>query len=292
MKWLITGGSGQLGNALSNVLATNSIDFISLTKEKLDISEISSISTIKEISPGVIVNCAAWTNVDGAESNQSAAFAVNEAGARNVAIAASELKIPLMHISTDYVFSGESKKPWSVNSLREPLSIYGCSKLAGEIAVQEVHQEASYILRTGWLFSRWGRNFVKTILRAALLNEKVNVVSDQFGQPTSALDLAKQITLLMEHELPFGFYHGTNSGEASWFDFACTIFKFAGMDENNVSAVKTFDYPTKAKRPSFSVLDLSKWYETLVPPMRSWKDALKDEFPYILNEIEKRGLNG
>ena len=234
MKWLITGGTGQLGTALRKEFETQSINFISLSKSQLEISQDHSISAITSYSPDVIINCAAWTNVDGAEKDKHGAFLVNAVGARNVAIAAKELHAKLIHISTDYVFSGCSSAPWRTEDLREPKSIYGESKLAGENAILEIYPEKSYVLRTAWLYSPWRRNFAKTMLKLALSNKEVEVVSDQVGQPTSALDLSKQIVSISKANLPPGVYHGTNSGEASWFEFACEIFKLAEIGRAHV----------------------------------------------------------
>jgi dTDP-4-dehydrorhamnose reductase len=287
MKWLITGGTGQLAIALSRLLNEKSINLTLLSRDQLDISVSDSIYKIITYSPEVIVNCAAWTNVDGAEDDKESAFKVNELGIRNVATAAKELGARLVHISTDYVFSGDSNVPWRTDSPRKPRTAYGKSKLAGELAVMHTYPDSSYIIRTAWLYSPWRKNFAKTMLKLALSKKKVRVVSDQIGQPTSAIDLAKQIILLIKEELPYGFYHGTNSGETSWFDFAREIYTLANMSDAQVLPISTLDYSTQAQRPMYSVLDQSEWLKTTVLPMRHWHEALVDTFPLIRSEVER-----
>ena len=292
MKWLITGGTGQLAIALSRLLTENSVDFSLLSKDQLDISKKDSISIITRHAPEVIVNCAAWTNVDGAEGNQEGAFQANEQGVRNVATAAKELGARLVHVSTDYVFSGDSNSPWRTDSPREPSTTYGKSKLAGELAVTQICPDQSYIIRTAWLYSPWRKNFAKTMLKMALNDKDVRVVSDQVGQPTSAIDLAQQILLLIKEEAPYGCYHGTNSGEASWFEFAREIYTLANVSEAHVFPISTADYPTPAQRPMYSVLDQSDWRRTTVSPMRHWREALLDTFPLMRKEVERELSHG
>ena len=292
MKWLITGGTGQLAIALSRLLTENSIDFSLLSKDQLDISKKDSISIITRHAPEVIVNCAAWTNVDGAEGNQEGAFQANEQGVRNVATAAKELGARLVHVSTDYVFSGDSNSPWRTDSLCEPRTTYGKSKLAGELAVTQIYPDQSYIIRTAWLYSPWRKNFAKAMLKMALNEKDVRVVSDQVGQPTSAIDLAQQILLLIKEEAPYGCFHGTNSGEASWFEFAREIYALANVSEAHVLPISTADYPTPAQRPMYSVLDHSDWRRTTVSPMRHWREALLDTFPLMRKEVERELSHG
>jgi dTDP-4-dehydrorhamnose reductase len=292
MKWLITGGTGQLAIALSRILNENEINFSLLSKDQLDISRNESIPMIIKHAPDVIVNCAAWTKVDSAESDAEGAFQANEQGARNIAIAARELSARLVHVSTDYVFSGDSNTPWRTDSPCEPRTRYGESKLAGELAVKQIYPGQNYIIRTAWLYSPWGKNFAKTMLKLALNEKDVRVVSDQVGQPTSALDLARQILLLIKEELPYGCYHGTNSGEATWFDFAKEIFALANVSEARVLPISTLDYPTQAERPKYSVLDLSEWLKTTISPMQDWREALIDTFPLIRGEVEREISRG
>ena len=194
MKWGITGASGQLAKSLADLLNLREVSFVAWDKSILDITEKSSISVIAEALPDVLINCAAWTNVDGAEGDLEAAVKVNRDGARNVAIAAKELNIPLVHISTDYVFSGNSERPWKTEDETHPISNYGLSKLLSEKSIEETWPEKSIILRTAWLYGPYGRNFAKTIIRKAIATKnEIRVVSDQKGQPTSTSDLALQI---------------------------------------------------------------------------------------------------
>jgi dTDP-4-dehydrorhamnose reductase len=290
--WVLTGSTGQLGSALKAALTRLSIDFIGLSHKEFDICDSDSRNVLIQLKPSAIINCAAWTDVEGAETNETLAFKVNEMGARNMAKVAQELNIPLIHISTDYVFSGLSETPWLVNSPREPLSIYGSSKLAGEIAVQEVHPYGSYILRTSWLYSRWGKNFAKTILKSATKNREVTVVDDQSGQPTAAADLASRIIELLTSKIKPGTYHGTNSGETTWYGFAQEIYRLSGKDVNLVRPIKSAAFASSVKRPSYSVLDHSNWQTSGLQAMRPWKDALRDDLPYILNEIERESARG
>jgi dTDP-4-dehydrorhamnose reductase len=290
--WILTGSSGQLGSALKAALTHLSIDFIGLSRIELDVCDSDSTDVLIELKPSAIINCAAWTDVEGAETNGTLAFKVNEMGARNMAEVAQQLNIPLVHISTDYVFSGLSETPWQVNSSREPLSIYGASKLAGEIAVQEVHPYGSYILRTSWLYSRWGKNFAKTMLRSAIRNREINVVDDQTGTPTSATDLASRIIELLTYNVVPGTYHCTNSGVTTWFGFAQEIYRLSGKEADLVRPIKSAAFASSVKRPTYSVLDHSNWQTSGLQAMRHWRDALREDLPYILNEIERETARG
>jgi dTDP-4-dehydrorhamnose reductase len=291
MTWLITGGSGQLGIAVSQELVERGINFNSFNSSQLDISKSATVNgAIQKLSPKVIVNCAAWTDVDGAESQESRAATVNSLGAENLALAAKSCGAKLVHISTDYVFSGQSNSPWTVDSVKAPDTAYGRTKAEGENRILEAYSNNSYIVRTAWLYSPWGKNFAKTMINLALKNSsQIEVVNDQVGQPTSSVDLAKQIVKLVESEAPFGIYHGTNSGSASWFDFAQSLFEMSGADVDRVVPVNSGKFPRPAKRPSYSVLDHQEWNGTSITEMRNWKDALVESFPKILEAVIKEG---
>jgi dTDP-4-dehydrorhamnose reductase len=226
MSWLITGGSGQLGIAVSQELDKHGIAFDSWSSKDLDITQSSMVSgSIEKLLPTVIVNCAAWTDVDGAESHEIDASRVNSDGTENLALAAKLSNSRLIHISTDYVFSGENQSPWQIEDEINPQSAYGRTKALGENRVGSIHPENSFIVRTAWLYSPFGKNFAKTMTKLALNGEgQVRVVNDQVGQPTSAMDLAKQLVQLGLSTTPAGIYHGTNSGQATWFEFAQEIF--------------------------------------------------------------------
>jgi dTDP-4-dehydrorhamnose reductase len=291
MTWLITGGSGQLGIAISQELGERGITFLAWGSKDLDITKGPTVrDTVSQLSPKVIVNCAAWTDVDGAESNEPQASRVNGDGAENLALAAKNCGAKLIHVSTDYVFSGERKTPWNVDDRIDPQSAYGRTKADGENRALGAHPENSSIVRTAWLYSPWGKNFAKTMTRLALNSEdQVRVVNDQMGQPTSAIDLAKQLIDLSLSSSPAGIYHGTNSGQATWFEFAQEIFKLAGADVGRVTPVSSSEYPRPAKRPSYSVLSHDAWANTSVKPLRDWRIALADAMPTIISVVKAEG---
>jgi dTDP-4-dehydrorhamnose reductase len=291
MTWLITGGSGQLGFAVSQELGARGILFTAWGSEDLDITQGTTVrDLVSPLSPVVIVNCAAWTDVDGAESNEPQASRVNADGAENIALAAKQNGAKLIHVSTDYVFSGEVKSPWKVDDSLNPQTAYGRTKTEGEIRVLGAYPENSSIVRTAWLYSPWGENFAKTMTWLALNGEsEVRVVNDQMGQPTSALDLAKQLVELGLSSSPPGIYHGTNSGEATWFEFAQDIFRLAGANTNRVIPVSSSEYPRAAKRPSYSVLSHGAWTNTSLKPMRDWRIALEEAMPAIIFAVKAEG---
>jgi dTDP-4-dehydrorhamnose reductase len=288
MSWLITGGLGQLGVAVSKELRGRGIVFDSCSSKDLDITQSSTVSTIiAKLSPLVIVNCAAWTDVDGAESHEIEAHRINSEGVKNLASAAKLCHSKLIHISTDYVFSGESQKPWQVADDINAQTAYGRTKAEGERQVQAIYPENSFIVRTAWLYSPWGKNFAKAITKLAIMSEgEVRVVNDQVGQPTSAIDLAKQLVDLGVSTSPTGIYHGTNSGQASWFEFAHEIFTLTRADTGRLTPVSSSEYPRPAKRPSYSVLSHDSWVKSSVKPMRDWRLALAAAMPKIISEVK------
>jgi dTDP-4-dehydrorhamnose reductase len=287
MSWLITGGSGQLGITISQKLSERGILYHALGSKDLDITKSASVSyLVSRLSPNVIVNCAAWTDVDGAETNELQASKVNGDGVENLAIAAKDCRAKLIHISTDYVFSGESNSPWQVNDTPNPQTAYGRTKAEGESRIMTAYLENSLIVRTAWLYSPWGKNFAKTMTELALRGDgEVRVVNDQMGQPTSATDLAKKLIELGLSDLPTGIYHGTNSGEATWFDFAREVFKLVGADVNRVVPISSSQHPRPAKRPSYSVLSHDEWVKIAIKPMRDWKIALEEAMPAIIKAV-------
>jgi dTDP-4-dehydrorhamnose reductase len=291
MSWLITGSSGQLGTALTQELSSRGLPFMATVSRDLDITQNPLVQEfVGQLAPNVIINCAAWTDVDGAESNEELAARVNSDGAENLAIAAKNCGAKLIHVSTDYVFSGNTHEPWLEDSLKNPQSSYGRTKADGEDRVLRAYPENSMIIRTAWLYSPWGKNFAKTMTRLALDGKsEVRVVNDQNGQPTSATDLAKQIISLALSQTTSGIFHGTNSGDATWFDFAQEIFKLVNKDLNRVVPVSSEEYPQKAKRPSFSVLSHDAWKKTTVEPMRDWRHALEDAMPEIISAVKTIG---
>ena len=296
MTWLVVGGDGQLGKALSVVLGERGIDFRAWGSEDLDIrSAAKCAGSIGALKPSVIINAAAWTDVDGAESDPDGAYLVNATGALNSAVAAKAVGAVFVHVSTDYVFSGVSDRPWREDDLRAPVSVYGATKAAGEVAVLSEFAERSYIFRTAWLYSQWGKNFVKTMTRLALSGDgEVRVVDDQVGQPTSAIDLAEQIVSSIEAQLHFGIYHATNSGQASWFEFAQEIFRLCGASVDRVVRTDSSSFIRPAKRPAYSVLGHDAWGAIgatggSAEAMRDWKIALREAMPAIISAVKAEG---
>ena len=289
MVWLITGASGQLGLAMSEKLESRSIPFIAVNSEEMDITQEPFVDDfLHKHLPSVVVNCAAWTDVDGAEENEDKVFEVNSLGPKYLASSSKKIGARLVQVSTDYVFSGESISPIQENAETNPVSVYGRSKRDGERHVQEIYPEGTYIVRTAWLYSPNGKNFAKTMTNLALANEaEVSVVSDQFGQPTSAGDLAEQIIELVSNESKFGIYHGTNSGETSWFHFAQEIFRLLGKDLTRVKSVDSVEFNRAAKRPKFSVLGHEGWATVGISEMSTWQQALEHEIPKILASVER-----
>lgn len=291
MTWLITGGSGQLGIALTEELDSRGLVFTAFGSKDLDITQGSIVrDLVSQVSPTVIINCAAWTDVDAAETNEALASRVNCDGAENIALAAKGCGSKLIHVSTDYVFSGESETPWQVADEIDPQSAYGRTKADGEGRVLGTYSENSSIVRTAWLYSPWSKNFAKTMTRLALNgDDEVRVVNDQMGQPTSATDLAKQLVELSLSSAPAGIYHGTNSCQATWFEFAQEIFKLSGADVNRVIPVSSSEYLRPAKRPSYSVLSHDSWAKTAIKPMRDWRIALTEAMPAIISVVNAQG---
>jgi len=291
MSWLVVGANGQLGRALSMVLSERGIGFSALDSKQLNITSSDDVSrVVTELKPRVIVNAAAWTDVDGAESNSERAHAVNAEGPLYLASAAKAVGAVFAHVSTDYVFSGVSDRPWREDDLRAPVSVYGTTKAAGEVALLSEYSEGAYIFRTAWLYSEWGKNFAKTMVRLALNGDgEVKVVDDQVGQPTSAIDLANQIVDSAIGKLPFGIYHATNSGQGSWFDFAQEIFTLCGdgVSVDRVVRTDSSAYVRPAKRPAYSVLGHDAWKNVgesgvALPEMRDWRLALHEVMPAII----------
>jgi dTDP-4-dehydrorhamnose reductase len=260
MKALITGSRGQLAQALVAHVPAG-IRVIELARADLDITDLAATrARIEELEPDLIINAAAYTNVDAAESDAATAHAVNAQGAGNLAQAAASSGARLLHISTDYVFPGNSCVPYAPDNPAGPLGEYGKSKLSGELAVRTLLPERSVILRTAWVYSERGRNFLQTMLRLMREKQQVRVVADQFGTPTSARSIAAVLWIMAARPHLSGTYHWTDAGTATWYDFAVAIAEEAanlGMlpAEVEVQAITTQDYPTPARRPRFSVLD-------------------------------------
>jgi dTDP-4-dehydrorhamnose reductase len=289
MKCLITGASGQLGRCLQKTLGTRGIDFVALSHIDLDITNMALLKEcLNSIKPDVVINAAAYTNVEQAEIDSAAAYEINQSGASNLAIASKLVGAKLVHFSTDYVFAGNGNSPWQANDLTEPLSIYGQSKLAGEVDILREYPEKSLIIRTAWLYSPYRKNFYKTMLTKALnSNESVRVVNDQQGQPTSASDLADLTVNAVTENVASGVFHGTNAGSCSWFEFAQYIFEIAGADPARVIPVLSTEFATKVQRPKYSVLDNQKWSEFGIVPPGPWKDSVHKALPDMMLSLAR-----
>ena len=285
VTWLLLGADGQLGRSLQDVLTAAEISFIAAGRSDVNITNITSIETaVKRIAPTVLVNMAAWTDVDGAESHPDEALLVNAAGAENVARVAAKYGIPLVHVSTDYVFDGTKTTPYKTDDAVNPLSVYGTTKLQGEQLVQAAHPDGSWIVRTAWLYSQYGKNFARTIARKALAGENLSVVNDSFGQPTSALAVARQIVALVSTNPPAGIFHATNAGSATWYEFADAIVGPI-TNQTTVTPVSSTAFPTVAVRPKYSVLDHTRWSVCGIADMPHWRDSLKEIHSAVVDSV-------
>ncbi|MCK9203465.1 MAG: dTDP-4-dehydrorhamnose reductase [Bacteroidales bacterium] len=279
MKILVTGSNGQLGNELS-VLAPGypGFEFIFTDIAELDITDENAIDAfVCREMPEVIINCAAYTAVDKAEQDEKNAFLINARAPGNLARVSQKHNIFLIHISTDYVFGGTGHSPYSEDDPKEPVSVYGKSKYAGEKEVQTFLKKA-IIIRTSWLYSEFGNNFVKTIMKHGRDRSLLNVVFDQIGSPTYAHDLAKAIlNILGRKDLAekTGIYHYANEGIASWYDFAKAIIEFAGIP-CKINPIETREYPLPADRPFYSVLNKAKFKITFDQGIPYWRDSLNE----------------
>lgn len=275
---LVVGGEGQLGKSLSTTAKAMSYSSMSLNRKELDVTKkISVDQVIKSLKPNLVVNCAAWTNVDEAEKYPEQATEINAYGALNLAQACKSVEARFFQISTDYVFSGNKQIPWDENDAKSPASSYGVSKSLGEDLVLESYPENSFIIRTAWLYGLDGSNFLTKILQKIEAQEKdIRIVDDQFGQPTLVSDLATRILQMSNITLNSKIYHATNTGKASWFDFASRILLLKNQPTEYISAIKTKDFNSIAKRPIFSVLGQSAWTDSDLLPMRDWEEALTE----------------
>lgn len=276
---MITGASGQLGRALYQLLAdrkeyqvyrTDALEGLDADIEVLDITQEEAVNRyIDRVSPDIIINCAALTAVDLCETEQDKAYRINALGPKHLAAAAKRSGAKLVHISTDYVFDGRADKPYTEDSSTNPISVYGKTKQAGDEFVRE-YCSRYFILRTAWVYGE-GKNFVKTMLRLAENNNKIKVVDDQFGTPTSAMELARAIMFLMETD-SYGTYHATCEGSTNWYEFAVTIFKEAGKPVE-VEPISSTEYKAAAARPMYSILDNKALRERHGYYMKDWKEA-------------------
>lgn len=280
MKVLVTGVKGQLGYDVMNELAGRKIEAVGVDIEEMDITDGQSVSGVmKEAQPDAVIHCAAYTAVDAAEDNQELCMKVNGEGTQNIANVCKELNVPMVYISTDYVFDGQGERPWEPEDEQCPLNVYGQSKYEGELAVQNT-LDKYFIVRIAWVFGVNGRNFIKAILNRAKEQDFVTVVNDQFGSPTYTYDLAR---LLVDMVLTdkYGIYHATNEGICSWYEFACEIFRQAGV-QAEVKPVDSSAYPARAKRPSNSRMSKDKLESSGFKRLPAWQDALGRYLDVIL----------
>lgn len=272
MKILITGAYGMLGSDLRETLKDHEL-LITASKD-LDITDENKVMNyILEKSPEIVINAAAYTAVDNCETDYENAYSVNAIGPKNLAKACNKINIPLIHISTDYVFDGNKRTPLTEEDNLGPKTVYGKTKLEGEKLVQE-NAKKYFILRTAWLYGIHGKNFVQTMLNLSKKNSELKVVNDQIGSPTYSKDLAIAISELLNSD-KYGIYHVTNKGEISWYDFSKKIFELSNI-KVNVKPVSTEEFPRPAPRPHYSVLSNQKWVKAGFTPMRNYDEALKD----------------
>jgi dTDP-4-dehydrorhamnose reductase len=245
------------------------------TRADLDLTDTDAVARAVA-GHDVVVNAAAWTDVDGAESDEAGATAVNGAGVLALAQACQATGARLLHVSTDYVFNGHGTEPYPEDAPTDPVNAYGRSKLAGERAVLELLPRSGYVVRTAWLYGAHGPNFVSTMLRLERERDTLDVVDDQLGQPTWSRDLAERLVALGESDAPAGVYHGTNSGATTWFGLARAVFALVGADPDRVHPTTSDRFPRPAVRPAYSVLGHGGWARAGLPPMRDWDAALAD----------------
>lgn len=283
MKVFVTGVKGQLGYDVVNELEKRGHTAIGVDIEDLDITDAAAVDKmITEAAPEAVIHCAAWTAVDAAEDNEEKCRQVNVNGTENIAKVCKKLNCKMMYISTDYIFDGKGTRPWEPDDpVTTPLNVYGQTKYEGELAVRN-NVEKFFIVRIAWVFGK-GKNFIKTILNLGKTHDHLTVVNDRYGTPTYTFDLARLLVDMIETD-KYGNYHATNEGGyITWYDFACEIFRQAGMDVD-VEPVSSAQYAAKAKRPENSRMNKQKLVDNGFEPLPDWKDALRRYLGIIKNE--------
>jgi len=281
-RWLVVGCDGMLGQDLVAALGESpgAHEVTAVDRDVLDI--VDPDACLGDVAGhDIVVNVAAWTAVDEAETHEAQAFSVNAIGAANLARACAASGARMVQVSTDYIFSGDATSPYAEDAPPAPRSAYGRTKGAGEWAVRAHLPSASWVVRTAWLYGAHGPNFVKTMARLASERDTVSVVDDQRGQPTWTVDLADAIVRLVTSEAPFGSYHGTSSGETTWFGFAQAIFGELGLDPARVRPTTTDAFPRPAPRPAYSVLGHDAWQRAGLDPLPAWQESLKRALPLV-----------
>jgi len=273
MKVLVTGAKGQLGTDLMNELKKQGLEGLGVDVEEMDITDAAVCEqVISAAGADAVIHLAAYTAVDAAEDNVELCRRINGEGTRNVALACKHAGVPMMYISTDYVFDGQGNRPWEPDDQRDPLNVYGQTKYEGELAVEEL-VEHYFIVRIAWVFGVAGNNFIKTMLRLGKERGAVSVVDDQIGSPTYTYDLARLLVDMIQTDR-YGRYHATNEGLCSWYEFAKEIFRQAGMTEVTVTPVSSEAYPARATRPKNSRMNRQKLVDQGFEPLPAWQDAL------------------
>jgi dTDP-4-dehydrorhamnose reductase len=281
-RWLVTGAGGMLGRDLLAALDRAGVPDAAVTapaRAALDITDPAAVTAVVEAATGpgdVVVNCAAWTAVDDAETHEAEAFAANAIGPQLLARACALTGARLVQLSTDYVFDGTATSPYLLDAPAAPRSAYGRTKVAGEWAVRAELPHGHWILRTAWLYGEHGASFVRTMARLESERDVVEVVDDQHGQPTWSRDLAERIVALVAADAPAGTYHACASGRTSWHGLAVEVFRELGANPSRVRPTTSASFVRPAPRPAYSVLDLSGWDKAGLAPMRDWREALRE----------------
>jgi dTDP-4-dehydrorhamnose reductase len=281
-RWLVLGAGGMLGRDLVDRLS--GVPAVVLTAARRADVDILNPEAVRAAVPGhdVVVNAAAWTDVDGAETDDAPAMAANGDAVGELARACRDHGARLLHVSTDYVFPGDATSPYTEDAPTDPINAYGRTKLAGEQHVLGTLPESGYVVRTAWLYGEHGKNFVRTMLRLAADKPTVDVVDDQRGQPTWSAALAEQLVELGLHPAaPAGVYHGTASGETTWYGLARAVFELSGLDPERVRPTTSAGYVRPAKRPSYSVLGHDRWAKAGLAPMADWRVMLTSALPHL-----------
>lgn len=287
-RWLVTGAGGMLGRELTGVLrALPGAEVSTADRAVLDVTDPDAV-TAAVAGHDVVVNAAGWTDVDGAEADEERATAVNGGGPRLLAQACARHGARLLHVSTDYVFTGDATEPYAEDTPPAPLNAYGRGKLAGERAVLGLLPDTGFVVRTAWLYGAHGRNFVATMLDLAARREHLDVVDDQVGQPTWARSLAVRLTELgtaaVAGRAPAGIYHGTSAGQVTWYGLARAAFALSGLDPDRIRPTTSDRFPRPAPRPAYSVLAHTRWAAAGLAPMADWYDDLAVALPCLTAE--------
>jgi dTDP-4-dehydrorhamnose reductase len=280
--WLITGAGGMLGRDLVTRLQGEAHPVVGCSRNDLDITDVAAVrAALDRVRPEIVVNCAAWTAVDEAQTHEEAASLVNWTAVAGLAAACSDHAARLVQVSTDYVFDGQARRPYQEDDPPAPRTAYGRGKLGGEHAALDRLGEDAYVVRTAWLYGAHGANFVRTMIGLERRQTAVDVVDDQRGQPSWTVDVAGQIVSLVRSGAQGGVYHATSSGETTWCGLAREVFRLIGADPARVRSTTTVAYPRPAPRPSYSVLGHEGWARAHLEPIDDWRHALRRAFPKL-----------